>query len=55
VAHTCNPSYWGGRDQEDCGVKPANNSRDPLSKNPNTEVQLKIFWLYDGAGCHLLF
>jgi hypothetical protein len=21
VAHTCNPSYSGGRDQEDCGSK----------------------------------
>jgi hypothetical protein len=23
VAHTCNPSYSGGRDQEDRGLKPA--------------------------------
>jgi hypothetical protein len=23
VAHTCNPSYSGGRDQYDCGSKPA--------------------------------
>jgi hypothetical protein len=23
VAHTCNPSYSGGRDQEDQGSKPA--------------------------------
>jgi hypothetical protein len=23
VAHTCNPSYSGGRDLEDCGSKPA--------------------------------
>jgi hypothetical protein len=23
VAHTCNPSYSGGREQEDCGLKPA--------------------------------
>jgi hypothetical protein len=22
VAHTCNPSYSGGKDQEDCGSKP---------------------------------
>jgi hypothetical protein len=22
VAHTCNPSYAGGRDQEDCGFNP---------------------------------
>jgi hypothetical protein len=23
VAHACNPSYSGGRDQGDCGSKPA--------------------------------
>jgi hypothetical protein len=23
VAHTCGSSYSGGRDQEDCGLKPA--------------------------------
>jgi hypothetical protein len=23
VAHTCNPSYSGGGDQENCGLKPA--------------------------------
>jgi hypothetical protein len=23
VAHACNPSYSGCRDQEDCGLKPA--------------------------------
>jgi hypothetical protein len=34
VAHTCNPSYSGGGDQEDQGSKPvqANSSRDPTSK-----------------------
>jgi hypothetical protein len=37
VAHACNPSYSGGRDQEDCSSKPAqaNSSRDPVSKNPS--------------------
>jgi hypothetical protein len=32
-------SYPGGRDQEDCGLKPAqeNSSRDPISKIPNTK------------------
>jgi hypothetical protein len=37
VAHTCNPSYSGSRDQEDHGSKPAwaNSSRDPISKNPS--------------------
>jgi hypothetical protein len=34
VAHTCNPSYSGGRDKEDCGSKPAwaNSSQDPILK-----------------------
>jgi hypothetical protein len=34
VAHTCNPSYSGGRDQEDLGSKPAqaNSPWDPISK-----------------------
>jgi hypothetical protein len=34
VAHTCNPSSSGGRDQEDCGSKPAlaNSLRDSISK-----------------------
>jgi hypothetical protein len=34
VAHTCNPSYSGGRGQEDHGLKPAqeNSLPDPISK-----------------------
>jgi hypothetical protein len=34
VAHTCNPSYSGGRDQEVRDSKPsqANSSRDPIVK-----------------------
>jgi hypothetical protein len=34
VAHACNPSYSGDRDQQDHGLKPAwtNSSRDPISK-----------------------
>jgi hypothetical protein len=37
VAHACNPSYSGGRDQEDLGLKPAwaNSSQDLISKNPS--------------------
>jgi hypothetical protein len=31
----CNPSYPGGRDQEDHSLKPANSSWDPISKIPN--------------------
>jgi hypothetical protein len=36
VAHTYNPSYSGDRDQEDCGLKPAqaNSLQDSISKNP---------------------
>jgi hypothetical protein len=34
VVHACNPSNLGGRDQEDCGLKPAwaNSLRDPILK-----------------------
>jgi hypothetical protein len=34
VAHTCNLSYSGRGEQEDCGSKPAweNSLRDPISK-----------------------
>jgi hypothetical protein len=37
VAHACNPSYSGGRDQEDWGSKPARANRlwDPISKKPS--------------------
>jgi hypothetical protein len=27
VVHTCNPSYSGGRDQEDHGLKPAQSKQ----------------------------
>jgi hypothetical protein len=39
VAHTCDPSYCGGRDQEGHGSKPAqaNTLRGPISKIPNTK------------------
>jgi hypothetical protein len=34
VAHSCNSSYSGGKDQEDHSLKPAqgNSSQDPISK-----------------------
>jgi hypothetical protein len=32
VEHTCNPSYSGGRDQEDRKPAQANSSQDPISK-----------------------
>jgi hypothetical protein len=39
VAHTCNPSYSGSRDQEDQGSKPAwvSSLRDPILKKPTTK------------------
>jgi hypothetical protein len=39
VAHTCNPSYSGGRDQEDLSSKPAQirSSQDPILKKPYTK------------------
>jgi hypothetical protein len=38
VAHTCNPSYSGDRDQEDCSSKPAqaDSSQDLISEKPIT-------------------
>jgi hypothetical protein len=38
VAHACNPSYSGDRDQEDPGLKSAlaNSSQDPFSTKPFT-------------------
>jgi hypothetical protein len=41
VAHAYDPSYLGGRDQEDCGLKPAwaNSSQDSISKNPSQNKQ----------------
>jgi hypothetical protein len=38
VAHTCNPSYSGGRDQEACDWKPVqeNGLQNPISKTPFT-------------------
>jgi hypothetical protein len=37
VAHTCKPSYSGGKNQKDHGSKSAreNSLRDPISKNPH--------------------
>jgi hypothetical protein len=39
VAHICNPSYSGGREQEYQGLKPAwaNSLRDPILKKPITK------------------
>jgi hypothetical protein len=46
VAHTSNPSYSGGRDQEDCNLKPvwANSSQDTILEKPFTRKGL-VEWL----------
>jgi hypothetical protein len=46
VVHACNPSYSRGRDQEDCGLKPAqaNSLRDPVSKKAHHKKGL-VEWL----------
>jgi hypothetical protein len=48
VAHTCHPSYSGGRDQEDRGSKTThgNSLRDPILKTPITR---KGWW--SGSRC----
>jgi hypothetical protein len=49
VVHACNPSYSGGRDQEDHCLKPAqaNSLKDPISKIPITKN--KRWW--SGSRC----
>jgi hypothetical protein len=46
VAHTCNPSYSGGRDQEGHGSKPAgaNSSLTPYLEKPFTKKGV-VEWL----------
>jgi hypothetical protein len=46
VAHTCDPSYSGGRNQEDRGSKPAwaNSSARPYLKKSFTQIGL-MEWL----------
>jgi hypothetical protein len=48
VAHTCNPSYSGSRDQEDCGLKPAwaNSSQDPILKKLHKKGLVERFKVY---------
>jgi hypothetical protein len=47
VAHACNPSYSGGGDQEDRGLKPvpANTLQDPISNIPNIHQKGLAEWL----------
>jgi hypothetical protein len=47
VAHAWNPSYSGGKDQEDLSLKPAwgNSSRDPISKRKPFMKKGLVEWL----------
>jgi hypothetical protein len=49
MAQTCNCSYSGGRDQEDCGLKPApaNSCETLFRKNPS---QKRAGGLAQGVG-----
>jgi pSer/pThr/pTyr-binding forkhead associated (FHA) protein len=49
VAQAWNPSYSGGRDQEDQGLKPvqANSSQEPISKKNQHKIGL-VEWLEVG-------
>jgi hypothetical protein len=44
VAHVCNPSSSGGRDQEDQGSKQAqaSSSQDPILKNPTQKRAAEV-------------
>jgi hypothetical protein len=44
VAHACNPSYSGGRDQEDHGSNRQNVPQDAILKKPFTKKRL-MEWL----------
>jgi hypothetical protein len=51
--HACNPSYSGGRDQEDSGLKPAwaNSSWDTTSrKKKQTQIRRKASRVAQGVG-----
>jgi hypothetical protein len=51
VAHTCNPSYSGGKDRENHGSKPAQaniSTRSYLEKNPSEKK--KGCWSGQGVG-----
>jgi hypothetical protein len=47
VAHAYNPSYSEGRNQEDCGLKPAwvNSLGDPILKKNSSQKKGLGEWL----------
>jgi hypothetical protein len=42
VAHACNPSYSGGRDQKDRSLKPENSWKDPIMKKEKKKKEKPI-------------
>jgi hypothetical protein len=53
VAHGCNPSYTGGREQEDHGSKPpqANSLRDlPYFEKTHHTLKKKVCQVAQGEG-----
>jgi hypothetical protein len=52
VAHTCNPSYSGGRDQEERGSRSAqaNSSQEPILKNPKQKKKDRAGGVAQGEG-----
>jgi hypothetical protein len=46
VAHICNPSYLGGRDQEDHSLRSAlaKSSQDPISTNSGIYLSFQATW-----------
>jgi hypothetical protein len=50
VAHACNPSNLGGRDQEDCGLKPAQANRSVRSYLEKTLHQNRAGGVAQGEG-----
>jgi hypothetical protein len=52
VAHACNPSYSGGKDQEDHSSKPAqaNSSKNPILKK-NQHKKGLAEWLSSKNAC----
>jgi hypothetical protein len=52
VAHTCNPSYSGGRDQENCSSRSDQAKRKALSQKHPTPTKKK--WVGGVVECEAL-
>jgi hypothetical protein len=51
VAHPCNPSYSGGRDQEDSGSKPTWANSEILSREYPTQIRVAYVEEYLPSKC----